>query len=69
MNSVFDGRDIPLGFSMALAKNIPAMNAFSSMSQSRQREIIAGTKAVRSKKEMERYVDSINSYEIPGGYF
>lgn len=58
MNFV-NGKDIPLGFGMALAQNSDAMTRFSAMSDEQRRQIIEGTHAVRSKKEMKAYVDRI----------
>ncbi|MGN1101677.1 MAG: hypothetical protein ACI4RG_05750 [Huintestinicola sp.] len=58
MNFV-NGKDIPLGFGMALAQNSEAMNRFSAMSDEQRRQLIEGTHSVRSKKEMQAYVDRI----------
>lgn len=58
MNFV-NGKDIPLGFGMALAQNSEAMNRFSAMSDEQRRQLIEGTHSVRSKKEMKAYVDRI----------
>ncbi len=58
MNFV-NGKDIPLGFGMALAQNSEAMNRFSAMSEEQRRQLIEGTHSVRSKKEMQAYVDRI----------
>lgn len=58
MNFV-NGKDIPLGFGMALAQNSEAMTRFSAMTEEQRRQLIAGTHSVRSKKEMQAYVDRI----------
>lgn len=58
MNFV-NGKDIPLGFGMALAQNSEAMTRFSAMSEEQRRQLIEGTHSVRSKKEMQAYVDRI----------
>ena len=58
MNFV-NGKDIPLGFGMALAQNSDAMNRFCAMSEEQRRQLIEGTHSVRSKKEMQAYVDRI----------
>lgn len=49
--------DIPMGFGIALAMDPQAIQAFSALPESRQREIIDGTHAVSSKEEMRRYVE------------
>lgn len=51
--------EIPIGFGMQLAKDVDAMNVFSSMDESRRRQVIAGAKQVQSKREMEEYVDRL----------
>ena len=58
MNFV-NGKDIPLGFGMALAQNSEAMTRFSAMSEEQRRQLIEGTHSVSSKKEMQGYVDRI----------
>ncbi|MDD6991524.1 MAG: hypothetical protein PUI48_06830 [Oscillospiraceae bacterium] len=58
MNFV-NGKDIPLGFGMALAQNSEAMTRFSAMSEEQRGQLIEGTHSVRSKKEMQAYVDRI----------
>ncbi|MBP0956617.1 MAG: hypothetical protein J5997_04525 [Oscillospiraceae bacterium] len=58
MNFV-NGKDIPLGFGMALAQNSEAMTRFSAMTEEQRRQLIESTHSVRSKKEMQAYVDRI----------
>ena len=58
MNFV-NGKDIPLGFGMALAQNSEAMTRFSALTEQQRRQLIEGTHSVRSKKEMQAYVDRI----------
>lgn len=61
MKNYADGPDMPLGLGMALAKNISAMNYFSSLSESEQNKIIEHTHQIHSKAEMQQYVDSFVS--------
>ena len=58
-DKLMDYREIPMGFSMALAQRPEAMQKFSMLSESKQNEIINGTHAIHSKKEMRKYVDDI----------
>ena len=51
--------ELPVGFGIALAKNAEAMQRFANLTDSEKQEIIDGTHAIESKREMERYVDSI----------
>ncbi len=58
MNLV-DGSDLPMGFSMALARNPEAMAYFSNLPIAQQKAIIEGTHRVNSKAEMRSYVDGL----------
>lgn len=61
MNNIINNSDIPMGFSMALSKNLDAMDYFSSVSPEKQQQIINGTHNIRSKKEMNEYVKNIKN--------
>ena len=51
--------ELPIGFSMALAQNGPAMASFAGMDQLAREEIIARARAAKSKAEMRQIVSSI----------
>lgn len=51
--------ELPMGFSMALAKNPAALEAFSAMSAQERRMVVEGTHNVRSAAEMRQYVASL----------
>lgn len=53
--------ELPIGFSMALAQNPEAMQRFAMLSEDKKQEIIEGTHAVGSKREMHEYVNRIVS--------
>ena len=53
----------PIGFSMALAHNISAFNAFLSMDDGTQDEIIEKSKNTKTKREMQMLVDNIPNYK------
>ncbi len=53
----------PLGFGMALAQNIPALNAFSKMSNEQKNNVIEKSRSIQSKNEMRNFVDSLNQME------
>lgn len=56
-----ENMEMPIGLGMALAQNPDAMQRFARLSEQRQREIIDGTHAVRSKEQMRQYVtDSLS---------
>lgn len=58
MNSPLND-DIPMGLGMALAKNLDAMQMFTEMSVEKQQEVINKTHSIKSKKEMQSFVNSI----------
>ena len=51
--------ELPMGLGMALANNPAAMNRFVSMSAEEQRQFVEGTHQIRSKTEMQYYVNSL----------
>ncbi len=51
--------EMPVGFAMALAMNPEAMQKFGTLSEEQKQQIIEGTRAVKSRDEMRRYVDSL----------
>ncbi len=55
--------EMPMGFAMALAMNPDAMQKFSTLSEDKKREIIDGTHSVKSKDEMQQYVNRLASQE------
>ncbi len=54
-------KEMPLGFTMALAENPEAMKRFGLLGENEKREIIAGTRFVESKEAMRQYVNRIAS--------
>ena len=59
MKNINNGKDIPLGFGMALAQNLDAMNNFTNMNEAQQQSIIQKTGNVKSKNEMQAFVQQI----------
>ncbi len=51
--------EMPIGFSMALTENPEAMKNFSMLSEEKKQTIVEGSRCVRSRSEMYRYVDEI----------
>ena len=55
---------IPIGFGMALSQNPDAMHVFANLPEAQRQQIIEGTHAVKSKEEMQKYVnDLITEYK------
>lgn len=54
-----NGPEIPMGLGMALAQNLHAMNSFSQLPAEEQQQIIAHTHEIRSRKEMQAYVEQL----------
>lgn len=59
MKNYIDDTELPMGFSMALAKNIDAMKYFSELTPEKKKAIIAGTHQVNSRQEMHQYVENM----------
>lgn len=51
--------EMPVGFGMALAQNPEALQKFAMFSEDKKQEIIQGTHSVKSREEMQQYVNSI----------
>ena len=51
--------ELPLGLGMALAQHPAAMARFAGLSEEEQQAIIDGAHAVRSKQEMQAYVENL----------
>lgn len=62
MNNLKKGTDLPLGFGMALAQNLPAMNHFTTLSREQQQQIVDRAFMAKSKQEMQSLVGSL----VPG---
>ena len=52
---------LPISFSMALAHNTLALNAFLSMENAEQDRIIAEAQGVKSTREMQMFVENIGN--------
>ena len=49
-------KDLPMGFGMALAENLPALERFAAMDNAGKARVVDGTHTIRSKTEMRSYV-------------
>lgn len=55
------GKELPLGFGMALAQNEAAMQQFESMTDSEKQALLQQARGVNSKREMQQLVAGIVS--------
>lgn len=55
------GKELPLGFGMALAQNEAAMQQFESMTDSEKQALLQQARGVNSKREMQHLVAGIVS--------
>ncbi len=51
--------DLPIGFTMALAENEPAMRRFAGLSDDARAQIVAQARQAGSRKEMRAIVQSL----------
>lgn len=58
-NESSTANDMPLGFSFSLATNQNAMEKFASMTDPEKRQVLETARSIRSKQQMEHFVDSI----------
>lgn len=58
MDNNFSGA-MPAGFVSALAANSEAMESFSKLTHEQKKQVLDGTKHIRSKLEMRNYVNQI----------
>ena len=57
--------DLPMGFGMALAQDLSAMDRFASLSPDEQRDLIAQTHRITSKAEMRSFVSALGRDVTP----
>ena len=58
--SILDDMNIPVGFGMALAQDLNALNAFSALDAPARANVIARSRSARSKSEMQRLVRELS---------
>ncbi len=64
-NGVYEGTafpELPLGFGMSLAMNAGAMSGYAGLTEAKKEEVIHRCRDARTKKEMQKIVDSL----VPG---
>ena len=54
-----DNQQLPIGFGLSLAMNQKAMNRFANMTEAGKEKAIAKSRDAKSKREMDRIVDSL----------
>lgn len=54
--------EVPIGFGMALAQNLDAMNSFANLDKDKQQEVINKTTGIHSKQEMQQFVSSLSDH-------
>ena len=59
--TILPAKDLPIGFTMALAQNGPAMMAFAGLDEAARQEIVARARSARSKSDMRDIVSSIGN--------
>lgn len=55
-------KDLPLGFSLALAQDLNALDHFASLNDTKQQKVIDKAKQIKSKEEMRNYVQDIKNF-------
>jgi hypothetical protein len=58
--AMYEDNLLPIGFGMALAMNLDAMNHFSNLSESEKEEILNRARDAKSKDEMQHIVSELS---------
>lgn len=61
------GKELPLGFGMALAQNEAAMKKFESLTEAEKQSVLEQAHHVHSKHEMQQLVSGIAEHGISAG--
>lgn len=61
-NNYVNSEGIPMGFGKLLAQNQAAMSRFAGLSKQEKQAVIDGAKAIRSKAEMQDYVNKLGQF-------
>ncbi len=56
---IMDNQQLPIGFGLSLAMNQSAMDRFARMTEAEKEQAIAKSRKVKSKREMDRIVNSL----------
>jgi len=59
--SLLDDHNVPIGFGMALAQDLNAMNHFASLEPAAQQTIIEQTHHIHSREEMRNFVSKLGN--------
>ncbi len=54
-----DQREIPLGFSMALAQNEAAVNAYAVMTKAQKQAVLAKARSAGSQEQMQQLISAL----------
>lgn len=60
--SLLDDHNVPIGFGMALAQDLNAMNRFASMDKTTQQAVIEQTHHIHSREEMHDFVTNLGNH-------
>lgn len=59
--NIGQGGDMPIGFGLSLAANAKSMEAFSRMSDGEKEAAVEKSRQMKSRAEMERFVNRLGS--------
>ncbi len=57
--NIGEGGNMPIGFGLSLAANAKSMEAFAKMSDAEKTEVVEQSRQMKSKTEMERFVNRL----------
>ena len=56
---MIDNEELPIGFTMSLAQHSDILSRFASLSKQEQERIVGGARQVKSREEMNSYVENM----------
>lgn len=59
MKNYANNPEMPMGLGMALAQNLQAMEYYASLPPTQQQAVIEHTHSIRSRQEMQQYVEDL----------
>lgn len=64
---LLDNNDMPVGFGMALAQNMAAMERYSGLTEAKKEELLNRARDAKSKSDMDSIIAKLNGFGTEGG--
>ncbi len=64
---LLDNNDMPVGFGMALAQNMAAMERYSGLTEAKKEELLNRARDAKSKSDIDSIIAELNGFGTEGG--